>query len=188
MALDSANVRVAVTGAVSYAPTSIAAPTDSLTALPAEWRDVGYISEDGVVETRDRSTDTIIAWQNADTVRTVVTEASMTVQFTMIETNPNSIELFYGRPVFTSDGSVEINPADSGGRRSMVVDYADGDDMVRLYLPEAELTDIGDHTLASGEAAGYDVTLTAYPSANLLDTNGKPLAGKKWFSSLVGTP
>lgn len=185
MALDSANVRVAVTGAVSYAPTATTAPLDADTALPGTWRDVGYIGEDGVVEARERSTNNIIAWQKATTVRTVVTEANMTVQFVMIESNPNSIELYYGAAVDGTDGSVEIDPAESGGRRSFVIDYVDGSEFVRLYLPEAELAEVGEQSLVSGEAVGYDVTIAAYPSASLLGDSGQPLSGKKWYSGLV---
>lgn len=184
MALDSGNVDVAVTGAVAFAPVATAAPADANTVLPAAWRQVGYISDDGVVETRDRSTDTIVAWQNADVVRVVTTESSITVQFTAIETNPDSIALYYGAEVDAVDGSVDIVPADSGGRRSLVVDYLDGAKYVRLYVPEAELTETGDLTLASGDPAGYDMTLTGYPSASLLSAGGQPLSAKKYFSAL----
>ena len=178
MALISDNVDVAIDGVVAYAPTSAPAPTDAESSLDTAWRDVGYISEDGIVEARERSTENIIAWQRADVVRTVVTEASITVQFVMIETNPNSIELFYGAPINTVDGSVEINPANSGGRRSVVIDYVDGDKKVRMYLPSAEVTEIGETTVASGQAVGYDVTLTGYPGPD-------GYSAKKWFSALA---
>lgn len=176
--LDSANVDVAVTGGVAFAPTATAAPIDATTALAVDWLQVGYISDDGVVETRERSTSNIVAWQNADVVRTVTTESSISVQFTAIETNPNSIQLYYGSAVDTADGSVDIVPADSGGRRSIVVDYVDGDKFVRLYLPEAEVTEVGDLTLASGDPVGYDVTLTGYPSS-------AGFSAKKWWSELI---
>jgi hypothetical protein len=182
MALDSTKVRAALTGALSYAPIGTAAPTDADAALPAAWRDVGYISDDGVTETRDRSTNNVVAWQNAEVVRTLTTEASLTIAFTMIESNANSLELFYGAAVDTEDGSVDIVPRESGGRRAMVLDYVDGEDFVRLYLPQAEVTEVDDSTLVAGEAVGYPVTVTAYPD---------PTAGysaRKWFSGLVATP
>ena len=180
MALDSAAVDVAVTGAIAYAPTTATAPIDATTPLEdlgPEWRNVGYISEDGVTEARERSSENIIAWQNADVVRTVVTEASITVQFTMIESNPNSVELFYGAPV-QADGSVEIVPAESGGRRSFIIDYIDGSKRVRMYLPSAEVTEVGETTLASGSAVGYDVTITGYPGPD-------GFSAKKWYSALA---
>jgi hypothetical protein len=54
------------------------------------------VSEDGVTETRDRSSDTIKAWQNAATVRTVVTDATLTYALTLIETKRETVELYYG--------------------------------------------------------------------------------------------
>lgn len=179
MALDSSKVNVAITGVVAYAPVSTPGPTSALEELDAAFVDVGYISEDGITEARERSTENIIAWQNADVVRTVTTEANISVSFTMIETNPNSLELFYGAPV-AADGSIEIVPSSSGGRRSIVIDYVDGDKHVRMYMPEAEVTEVGEQTLASGEAVGYEVTITGYPS-----TDG--WAAKKWFSDLDTT-
>lgn len=179
MPLNSAAVDVGVSGAFSFAATTAAAPIDATTALPpADWQDVGYISDDGVTETRDRSTDTITAWQNADQVRTVVTESSITVQFVGIESNANMIALYYGAEVDTTDGSVEIVPSNSGGRRSCVLDYVDGDKAVRLYLPEAEISEVGDLTVASGEPVGYDVTIVGYPSS-------VGYSAKKWYSALA---
>lgn len=181
MPLDSANVDVAVTGAVYIDTTSMAPPTDAETPLPITVRDVGYISEDGVVETRDRTTNNIIAWQNADVVRTVVTEANISVQFTMIESNPNSVELYYGAPLDEAEGSIEIVPASTGGRRTTVIDYVDGDKFVRLYVPSSELGETGELSLVSGDAVGMDVTLNGYPIP-------AGYSAKKFWSALKVTP
>jgi len=66
---DAAAVRVAVTGAVYVAPTGSTAPTDATTALDAAWKSVGYISEDGVVESNDTENEEVKAWQNSDIER-----------------------------------------------------------------------------------------------------------------------
>lgn len=179
--LVSNEVDVAVTGAVAFAETTETAPTDADTALTGEWRDVGYLSADGVVEARDRSTNNIVAWQNSDIVRVVTTEASITVQFTMIQTNAESLALFYGAEVDTVTGSVDIVPRASGGRRSIVVDYVDGEKFVRLYLPEAEVTAVDGPSLTAGDAASYGVTLTGYPAT--VDTS--VVSARKFFSELV---
>lgn len=180
MALNSANVDVAVSGAVSYAPIGSTAPVDADTALDVAYKDIGYISTDGVVEARERSTSNIVAWQRADVVRAVVTEASITVQFTGIETNIPTLELFYGATLSTVDGSILIVPGVAGVRRSLVVDYIDGTKYVRLWMPQAELTEVGETTLTSGgDPVGYDMTLTGYPDPTL------GASAKKWFSALV---
>jgi hypothetical protein len=182
MAADSTNVDVAVTGAVSYAPVATTPPTDAETPLAVAFLDTGYISDDGVSEAIDTSTSNLVAWQGSAVVRTVVTESSISVTFTMIETNENSVGLFYAAQVDGSDGSVEIDPSKLGGRRRLVLDYVDGDKFVRLFLPQAEVTERGEVTYASGEAVGYQVTVTGYPDASL------GYSAKKWFSALVTTP
>lgn len=181
MALDSSNVRVAVDGRLYYDVTTAPAPTDGATALPANWRDVGYISDDGVTEKRDLSTENITAWQNAENVRTVVKESSLTLETTMIETNPNSLELFYGQAVDLSDGSLPIVPANTGGRRSFVLDYIDGGLPTRMYIPLGEVTEVDDMELVSSAAVGYKVTITGYPAP-------VGYSAKKWYSALIATP
>lgn len=180
MTLNSANVDVAVSGAVAYAPMGSTAPTDADTPMTTPYVDIGYISSDGVVEARDRSTSNIVAWQNADVVRSVVTEASITVAFTGIETNKATLELFYGSALNTVDGSIKIIPGATGVRRSVVVDYIDGTKYVRLWLPQAELQEVGETTLTSGgDPVGYEMTLRGYPDPTL------GASAQKWYSALV---
>ena len=180
------NVDVAQTGGVAFAPTDTPAPTDAETPVTTPWRFVGYISQDGVVEARDRSTNNIVAWQNSDVVRVVTTEASITVEFTMIETNLNSLALFYGAEVEAADSSIEIVPRASGGRRAIVVDYQDGDDKhVRLYLPNAEVTAVTGPTLSAGDAVGMGVTITGYPQSFGEGETATSYSAKKWFSDLA---
>jgi hypothetical protein len=163
MALDSANVRVAVTGEISVGATAAAAPTTVSSTLTG-FSGLGYVSEDGVTETRERSTNDIKAWQNADTVRTVVTEANLSYTFRLIETNADTLELFYG--VTGEDGMVVV-PAATGGRKSFVIDVVDGTELLRIYIPQGEVSEVGDVVYASGEAIGYEVTVRAYPDVDL---------------------
>jgi len=186
MALVSENVRVAVTGAVMVGPTSATAPTDADTP-PVGFDDLGYISEDGVTETRERSTDQLRAWQNADVLREVVTEASISFTFRMVETKAETVGLYYGSDVDPLDGSVAIVPARTGGRKSFIIDVIDGTDFIRVYIPSGEVTEVGDQVYASGEAIGYEVTITAYPDSRILTDDGQPASVKKFYSSLVAS-
>ena len=184
MALDSSNVRVAVTGAVYVGPTSATPPTDADSPLTG-FDDLGYVHEDGITEARERSTEQLRAWQNADVLREVITEASIAYTFRLVETKKEVVELYYGTTVDPSDGSVRIVPSKTGGRRSMVIDIVDGTEFIRIYLPAAEVTEVGETVYAGGEAIGYEVTVTGYPSPDLLDDDGQPASAQKFHSSLV---
>lgn len=168
MALTSANVRVAVTGEVLVGATSATAPTGT-GGTTTGFSGLGYVSDDGITETRDRDTDEIKAWQNGDTVRTLVTGGTLTYQFTMLETSKDTIETFYGATVTqtATDGSWVIVPTATGGRRSFIIDVVDGSELRRIYIPQGEVTEVDDVTYANGEAIGYNVTITAYPDTTL---------------------
>lgn len=160
MALTSAAVRVAVTGGVYIAPTATAAPTNATTALNAAFVELGYVGEDGVTESRERSIETIKAWQNAATLREVVTDATIRYSFTLLETSIATLTAVYGAAPAT--GTLDISPAVTGGRKSFVIQVVDGANLLRIYIPQGEVTEVGDVVYASGEPVGYEVTVTAY--------------------------
>jgi hypothetical protein len=174
MALDSDNVRVAVTGAVYVGATSAAAPTGSASTLTG-FNDLGYVSSDGITENIDKTTAQIRSWQNGSLVREVVSEGTYSIQLTFIETNQDVLELYFGTSI--TDGVLNGDPTKSGGRKSFVVDVVDGPIIERTYIPAGEVTALGERTLASGEAIGYNVTITAYA-----DTDN--VTFKKFFSEL----
>lgn len=178
--LDSSEVRVAVTGAVMSGLTSLTAPTTA----SSTWTggvDLGYVSEDGVTETIDRTTDKLKAWQDAATVRTLITDSSATYHFTLLQTNADVLSFYYGVTVDDTDGSILISPGAVRPRVSMVIDIVDGDEFIRVYLPEAELTELGDQVYVNGAAIGYECTVEAYPVTVGDDT----YSIKKFYSSLV---
>lgn len=178
MALVSADVRVALSGAVSKAIIGTALPADASTALVVAYKDVGYISEDGVTESRERSTSDIKAWQGGAIVRTLVTDGKITWKFTMIETNIRSVETYYGAAVAAT--SILIVPTATGGRFVWALDVIDGAALSRVVIPQGEITEVGDlQYTSSGDPLGYEVTLTGYPDATLGAT------AKKYFSALA---
>jgi len=173
MALDSDNVRVAVTGAVYVGLTSATGPTASDSTLTG-FTDLGYVSSDGITETIDRSTNQIRAWQNGALVREVTSEGTYSVTLTLIETNEDVLALYFGADLVA--GVLSGDPTATGGRKSFVIDAVDGLIVERTYIPAGEVTAVGERVLASGEAIGYNVTITAYADAS-------NVTYKKFFSA-----
>jgi hypothetical protein len=163
MALTADNVVVGITGRVYVAPTTAAAPTDSTTALAVDYVDLGYVSQDGVNFSTDRSTSQIRSWQGADLVREVVTEATVTYSFMLLETTEAVIEAYFGNAIV--DGKVSLNPSSTGGKKSFVIDVVDGDKGIRHYIPSGEVLSIEAQSITNGDALGYGITVTAYQSA-----------------------
>lgn len=167
MPLTAANVTVGVTGRVYYAPAGTAVPTSVNGALNAAFKDVGYVTEDGVTTSVSTDTNEIKAWQNGDTVRRVQTAHDYTVSFAMLETNENTLGLFYGNYVAGgagANGVVSITGAQPF-RGAFVIDVVDGLDLIRIVVPDGQITEPGDVSYVNGDAVTYPVTLTAYPNA-----------------------
>lgn len=159
MALSADSVVVGITGKCYVGATTATAPTASDSLLTG-FTDLGYVSEDGIAHTIDKSTNQIRAWQNADLVREVITEATETFAFSLLETNEAVLELYFGATMV--GGKIAVNPAATGGRKSFVIDVVDGAKVVRHYIPSGEVLSVEAQTIANGEAVSYGITITAY--------------------------
>jgi hypothetical protein len=162
MALTPDNVVVGITGAVYAGATDAAAPTGATSTLEA-FTELGYVSSDGVSFTIDKSTNQIRAWQNADLVREVVTEGTVTYSFMLMESSQAVIEAYFGSTMTT--GKVEVNATATGGKKSFVIDVVDGDKAIRHYVPSGEILSVDAQSIVNGDALMYGITITAYAVA-----------------------
>lgn len=156
MANDATKVRVAITGAVYVAPLGTTLPTDATSALNAAFKELGYISDAGVVEAQNITSNKLKAWQNADVVRTVQTEHSLTYHFTSLESNTDVLGLIYP--------SGQITGAQRGSQ-AWVFHVVDGATKVRAVVPNGQIIDIANVTYVNGAAIDYGFTIEAYPDA-----------------------
>lgn len=167
MALDSSNVRVGVTGGIYIADLGSTLPTNATSPLDAAFVELGFADESGVQEQQNEQVNNIRAWQNGEVVRKIQQEHDATWLFTAIETNAAVLEAYYGN--FTgslADGEVRVR----GGfpdRKAFVIDVLDGDDFLRIVIPEGQVTTRGTITYANGSAVGYPMTVTGYPSTEI---------------------
>ena len=97
--LTKGAVRVAVSGSINLAPVGTALPTSTTGSLNAAFKPLGYLSEDGLEESIEVSREQVRAWQNAATVREVVTEAKLTYAGVLIETTVATVEAYYATTV-----------------------------------------------------------------------------------------
>lgn len=181
MGKDIEEVYVAVDGIVAVGVFGAAvAPTSATSELDVSWTDLGYVSEDGVTETTEQSTTVLRAWQKAKKVRTLIEEGSVRYQLRLIQTNADTVAMYYGGMV-EADGSIVIDPTVERPFIAFDIDVIDGDDIIRAYAPEAQVIEVGDQVYASGEAIGYEVTVEC--------SYNEDLGGsvKKWYSALAAS-
>src|SRR5690606_15218355 len=134
-------------------------------------------SEDGLTYAIDEDSEEFKAWGQTSPFRKVVTGSVRTFQLTLWETQrPLVKSLMYRLPVddVTPDVDGLATFAESASpaqdRRAWVFDVYDGESMLRMFAPEAEVSERGDVVYKGDEVTGYEVTVSVYPdeAGNLL--------------------
>lgn len=159
----------AVSGGVSSAPIGTAIPTDATTALDAAFSNYGFISEDGLTETNEKSSDKIKAW-GGRIVKNLQTDSSASFSFSFIESaNADVLKAICG------EDNVTVTPADSTHGTQITAkfdleqlpsrvwnfDVKDGDNKVRVSVPNGQITELGDVTYGDEDVIAYEVTVDA---------------------------
>lgn len=159
-------------GAVAVAPLSTAAPADARTALPSAWVSGGYVSEDGITLGLSRSFANIKDWSQAN-VRKALTDFDGTVTCAFLQVDDFAAEQMFGAANVTTTAAntthgaqmkiaigAEVAPA-----MSWCFSMKDDNRRVRVYLPNAQVTELGDVQFVPGAGNIYPSTIAAYPDA-----------------------
>lgn len=163
---------LSATGGVLSAPAGTALPT-SATAATTGFTGRGLIGEDGLSETTDRSTEKIRAW-GGSLARVVQTEFGLTYTFQFISTTAAVLREIHG------DENVTAVPAGAGEAHAAlaiavngkqlpvkpwVFEVMDGEDRIRIAVPEGQITNVGDITYSHNDIIRYEVTIDCYEDA-----------------------
>lgn len=158
-----------VGGYAYWAPAGTTLPTDSATALPAEYKLLGYLSEDGLTNATD--TDTAeIKDANGATVMKIITSYAESYQFALLEVlRAEAAKLRYNSDAVTgNDKSMTIKhqmPSDEDF--VLVFEIAmSGDVKDRLVIGNATRAEFGDRQVHAGDPQVYDITVSANDMGN----------------------
>lgn len=168
MALNADNVRVALGGRIYMAPKGTVAPTDLTTAWGAGWKDLGYVSDDGVSMEYSTDTEDINAWQSLSPVRRVLTSVAFTMGFTAIELKADTLTLYFpGSSITTVAGvsTLSIPSAPGSAEYAFGLEWEDGTIISRLVIPRGEVTERGGVTFGRSGAVGLEMTISAYATS-----------------------
>lgn len=196
-------IRKSKDGSVFVAPTSatgITALTDStsklLNALPAGWKDLGWLTDDGAQFSSDIDTSDVTSWGSVTPTRTDINSESTELQVACQETNLASIGLYVG--VATSaitanatSGEVQITKPLSPVKQSYRVlsvsvdNIPQGEVYVCRYWPNAEVTDKDDQAFNKEDPLTWPVTLSARPDSTAGFAERWLFGGPGWFALLA---
>lgn len=158
-----------VGGYAYWAPSGTALPTDSSTPLAAEFKLLGYLSEDGLTNATDTDT-TEIKDANGTTVMKVITSYAESYQFALLEVlRAEAAKMRYNSDAVTgTDKSMTIKhqmPSDEDF--VLVFEIAmSGDIKDRLVIGNGTRAEFGDRQVHAGDAQVYDTTVSANDMGN----------------------
>lgn len=159
-----------VGGAIYSAPLGTKLPTDAIAALDPTFKSLGYISEDGLVNTNTPKSDSIKAW-GGDVVASVQSEKEDSFQYTLIEsTNIDVLKEVYGDSNVTGNIDSGITIKSNTRELDEHILVADmilkGGILKRIIIPNGKVSELGDITYGDEDAIGYETTLTAMPDSD----------------------
>ena len=158
-----------VSGCFFHAPAGTALPTKPSEELAAAWKNVGYVSEDGITWNTGMTFDTLKDWAR-QIVRTLPGEDDATVAVPVISTTAESL-----KTVFGADNVTVTEATASAGelikvavKKGIVIPgeaflflMKDGDDLMMLGTTEGFVSEIGELVFAPGEPINWNATISA---------------------------
>ena len=156
-----------IAGAIYRAPLGTVVPTNAYSDLDAAFKNLGYVSDDGLTNSNSPETETKKAWGGA-TILTSQTGRPDTLKYKLVEAlNVEVLKSVYGDNAVTgaldTGITVDANNKQLPGSCYVVDMVLKDDSLKRIVIPNATLTSLGDVVYKDGEIVGYEVTLTALP-------------------------
>lgn len=169
----SSNVTAAkpkAAGVIFRAPLGTTLPTDADSALPATYKSLGHLSEDGFTNNNSASSENILDMGGV-VVMTVQTEKEDTFSFTLIDALDTEVQkAVYGESNVSgslADGITITANANEPEEAVWVLDtIMRGGVFQRIVIPDGKISELGEISYRRNEAVGYEVTITALPDAS----------------------
>lgn len=156
-----------VGGAIFRAPAGTIPPTDAASELSEAFVGLGYISEDGLKNATDISTEKVKAW-GGDVVLNSQTEKTDEFSFELIESlNRAVLETVHGEANVSGDLDTGMTVKVNAGEHEECVWVADmimrGNVLKRVVIPCGKVTSVEEVSYDDSNAVGYGVTVSATP-------------------------
>ena len=156
MALNAKHVyapapdQTSTVGAVYVASEGVTPPTDATTTLPsASWSDGGYVDENGISITVNRSTTPIRDWSKG-AVRNILTEFSGSIAVNFLQVDEFSAQRVFGATNVSKTAATtlagELITVSIGNELPPIEAWAfnmkDGLARIRVFIPRGQITDV----------------------------------------------
>ena len=159
-----------VGGSVYVAPAGTTLPTDATTALASAFKCLGYVSEDGLTNTPEMSTELIKSW-GGDVVLAANNGMNDNFGFTLIEVlNEDVLKFVYGPEnvsgALSTGLTVKAMGVPNAAENVLVVETVLRGAVKRIVIPRAVVTAVAEIVYRDNAAVGYDTTVAALPGTD----------------------
>ncbi|HEM4048059.1 phage tail protein [Streptococcus suis] len=163
------SAKPAIAGAISSATIGTELPTDATTELNEAFKNLGYISDDGLTNEDTRETEELKAW-GGDVVDISQTGKSDKFKYTLIEVlNVDVLKEVYGPDNVTGDLAsgikIEVNSKELPDHPLVVDMLLKNGAKKRIVIPNAKVLEVGEITYADNDLVGYETTIQALPDS-----------------------
>lgn len=179
---DSTNVsfgKPKATGALFVAPIGTTLPTNATDALDELFANLGYVSDEGLVNGVETDVEDVFAWGGDNVLSDQTTYMEM-FTFNLIETNVEVAKLYYGEDNVEVDGE-NITIRANSQTLPEIVFVAElvmtGGRVKRIVVERGKIVDrSAEITYVDGEPVAYPINLKAFPNSTDGDTHKEYVA------------
>lgn len=169
MANDASEIIVAANGSVYVAEVGTTAPASESASLASGWKQLGFVTEDGVTFTDSKETEAVAAWQSFYPVRRIVTARDASVSFSLRQWNSDTVTLAFGGGTITEPTSghykyVPPTPSDVD-ERALLIDWQDDTRKYRLIIPKGMVSEAVETNLTRSGSSILPITFVATPDS-----------------------
>jgi hypothetical protein len=173
MTVNANRVIVGSNGSVHVAPVGTAEPADETAALNAAFKDLGYISEEGVLFNASPNVQDILAWQTEFPIRSLTESRQGGLAFTMREWSGTNFKTAFGggtQTMPTAGHFKYVPPSGAQQIQCVVVTWTDQPAATlltyRLVVPRAQVVEPVEIPLRRAQSAGLAVTFRVLGSTS----------------------
>jgi hypothetical protein len=164
MAKDSSKLLYAGDGEIYLAPVGTTLPVDVATALPAAWKGLGFMAEEGVTISGDVDTTDVMAWQIPDPIDVRVTSRNIQIQGDFLQYDQQNFDLAFGGGGTWSGTTLVTYVSASGSTPkywACVVETIEATKKFRYCFPKVGVSESSGIPLRRNEAARSSVAFRA---------------------------
>ena len=159
-----------VGGAIFSAPVGTPLPTSTSEALDAAFKNLGYVSKDGLTNSTAIESQKIKAW-GGDTVLVILSSKEDSFKYKLIEIKSvDVLKYVYGEDnvsgTLDTGILVKVNNTDVP-EQSIVIDMILRDNTAkRIVIPSCKISDVADIVYGDEDAVGYETTVDCTPDSD----------------------